>query len=190
MKGKKATKPCKRIFSFLLTLVLTALVFTAAGCRRSASDKDSVEKALQRISEGQGTEAAEPESLQKPDDPLSDDINRQISERSNIEVLESTEEKITVRIDAPDLSAVIEDLKKTDFSEMNYSEGVEYCKTVILNALNSGEYKTVSNTVDLNCSYEDGEMRVEYNDDYLNALYPGLYDYLNSDLQSDSYGSR
>ncbi len=190
MKGKKATKPCKRIFSILLTLVLTVLVFTAAGCRRSVSEKDSVENALKRMYEEQNTEAAEPVPQQMLEDPLSDDINRQISVQSNIEVMEASEEKMTVRIEAPDLSPVVEELKKTDFSEMNYSEGVEYCKTVILNALNSGGCKTITNIVDLNYSYEDGELRLEYNDDYLNAVYPGLYDYLNSDLQSDSYGSR
>ena len=96
-----------------------------------------------------------------------------------IEEIEKSNNSMTIKVTAPDFVKIVSSISDTEKQYMSNVEDMStLIKSRIIDAIESGDYETVTKTVTVNIIQDIyGNTQIERSNEYLDAIYGGLLSY-------------
>lgn len=114
--------------------------------------------------------------------------NLLITDTVSYEIVKAGKNDITLDITAPDMKDIMDGIVSESTVVTDSAEETSRIQAYVINRLKSKDYKTVTNTVTVKIENDkDGNSCIIPTEEYLDAIYGGLYSYYNA-IQTQAKG--
>jgi len=170
-KKKKRRKKTWKIILLIVGIIIFLSFLISFGSKLSGPKKEDVDLAL--FDSYQKTESEK--SLSSDYVPAV--IENMITDRVSYEIMDISDDTITLEIAAPNMSEVF---RNTTFSDKEVADGVaEYMliESYVKDTLERNYYSAITNQVTLTIQEMDGNVRIIPTEEYMDAVYGGMVSY-------------
>lgn len=114
-------------------------------------------------------------------------IHSLILDKVYFEITDKNDTELYLKIQSPDLQKIIDGLQNKDFSSLTIGEAKAECEKEIKTTLENNDFDVLTSDVKVNYTINDnGKMEIQYNSDYINALFGGMYSYVNGNWEEEN----